>query len=533
MIPLMENDDASSAPASRPGKVYLVGAGPGDPDLITVRGQQLLERCDALVYDALVPPSLVENSPAAEKHYVGKTEGGHAFTQDEITQLLLSLAKRPGGPRRIVRLKGGDPYVFGRGGEEALACRAAGVPFEVVPGVTAGVAAPAYAGVPVTHRSISRGVIFYTGHLAHGNLKHLPWKALAEAGFTLVSYMGVSTVAEIARRLQAEGLAPDTPAMMVQEGTTPGQRSVHSTLGTLAERAEAAGIRPPAVTVVGEVVGLAERIGTQNPRPLAGKTVVLLKAEESGYPELHRLRRLGARVIEVPVVRCAPVQDSEAARSALERIGGDDVVFFTSAVAVRYFGEIWRQLPQRPHPQVFAASPTVRQAVLRHGFEVAGGAGGRGHVAQSLRQGAVPAGRTVWLPRSEAAGQGVPQALQAAGYVPRPVPIYRALPVPLPADVRSLLQGGRADAVLFLSGSCVRAAVEAAANLPGASDVLFGAIGPLAASQAEALGIRCEAIPDRPRVGDLVNTVIASLAPEIAPEISYEIASRAFAQRDL
>lgn len=505
----MEKDDLTPGP----GKVYLVGAGPGDPDLITVRGQQLLERCDALVYDSLVPPALVENSPAAEKHYVGKTQGGHAFTQDEITALLLSLATRPAGPRRIVRLKGGDPYVFGRGGEEALACQQAGIPFEVVPGVTAGVAAPAYAGVPVTHRSISRGVIFYTGHLAHGNLEHLPWRALAEAGFTLVSYMGVSTVGEIARRLQAEGLNPDTPAMMVQEGTTPGQRSVRGTLATLAERAEAAGIRPPAVTVVGEVVALGDSLGTQSPRPLAGKTVVLLKAEESGYPELERLRQLGARVIEAPVVRCVAGEDRAGARRELERIGGDDVVFFTSAVAARFFGELWHQLPERPHPQVFAASPTVRQAVLRQGFEVSGGAGGRRHVAQSLQQGGVPGGRTVWLPRSAAAGTGVPEALQAAGYVPRPVPIYRALPVPLSADVCSVLQHGRADAVLFLSGSCARAAVEAAANLPEAEDVLFGAVGPLAAREAEALGIRCQAIPDRPRVGDLVDTVIASLTP--------------------
>jgi len=504
------NHDTTTGPG--PGMVYLVGAGPGDPDLITVRGAQLLDRCDALVYDSLVPPSLVAHSPAAEKHYVGKTQGGHALSQDEITQLLVELALRPDGPRVIVRLKGGDPYVFGRGGEEALACREAGVPFEVVPGVTAGVAAPAYAGVPVTHRSISRGVIFYTGHLAHGNLEHLPWKALAESGFTLVSYMGVSTVGEIARRLMAHGLSADTPAAMVQEGTTPGQRSVTATLGTLQERAQQAGIRPPAVTVVGRVVGLAAVLEPQAPRPLAGKTVVLLKAEESSYDELEALRRLGARVIEAPVVRCVPAEDPAAARKQLEAVGGEDVVLFTSAVAARFFGEIWHQLPSRPQPQVLSASPTVSEAARRQGFEVTEGAGGRGSVVETLRAAGVPTDRTLWLPRSAAAGEGVLRSLAQAGYTTRPFTMYRAVPVPLPADVRSVLGGGRVDAVLFLSGSCVRAAVEAAPGLPQAAGVRFGAIGTLAARQADALGIHCHVVPDRPRLADLVEAVIADLS---------------------
>ena len=231
---------------SKPGKVFLVGAGPGDPDLITVRGAQLCQTCDALIHDSLVPPELVSSSPAAQKIYVGKTDGGHAMTQEEISQLIVDLATQPDGPQRIVRLKGGDPYVFGRGGEEALACQRASVPFEVVPGVTSGVAAPAYAGVPVTHRMISRGVIFFTGHLAKGNLEHLPWDHLAQSGFTLVSYMGVKTVNRITTRLVEGGLDPSTPAMMVQEGTTPGQRSVIGTVETIAELARQADIRPPA-----------------------------------------------------------------------------------------------------------------------------------------------------------------------------------------------------------------------------------------------------------------------------------------------
>lgn len=536
-----------------PGTVYLVGAGPGDPDLITVRGAQLLATCDALVYDALVPPSLVANSPAREKLYVGKTQGGHVFTQDEITRLILDLALRPGGPRRILRLKGGDPYIFGRGGEEALACTEAGVPFEVVPGVSAGVAAAAYAGVPVTHRSISRGVIFYTGHLAHGNLEHLPWASMAQSGFTLVSYMGVSTLGEIAGRLMAEGLSGDLPAMVVQEGTTPGQRSIRGTVADIAERARAAGIRSPAVTVIGKVVDLASVLGSQRPRPLAGKTVVLLKAEESSYEELEVLREAGARVMEASVVRCVPV-DEKIAVSEIGRIKGDDVVLFTSAMAVRFFGEIWHALPSRPQPKVIAASPTVRRAALGQGLMVwgeedtllaepsegassegaplegalpraaqkggsakeqraASGTPRRGGIgaAAKLREACVPPDRKIWLPQSTAAGMAVVRSIEEAGYHVVPVPIYRAVPVPLPADVRSLLSGGRVDAVLFLSGSTVRAALEAAPLLATVPGVIFGAVGVLAAGEARALGIYCQVVPEHPRVADLVAALMATL----------------------
>jgi len=501
---------------THPGRVFLVGAGPGDPDLITVRGQQLLATCDALVYDGLVSPSLVSSCPAPDKHYVGKTKGGHAFTQDEITRLLLDLATRPGGPERIVRLKGGDPFVFGRGGEEALACRSAGVPFEVVPGVTAGVAAPAYAGVPVTHRSLSRGLVLFTGHLAQGNLEHLPWKALADSGFTLVSYMGVSTLPEITRRLMAEGLAPETPAMVVQEGTTSGQRSVRATLERLPAEAHRAGIRPPAVTVVGPVVELAEALGSQAPRPLAGKTVVLLKAEESSYPELDSMRRLGARVVEASVLRCVAIQDCGGVELALGAIRGEDVVLLTSAVAARFFGEAWHRQPARPQPRVIGVVRPVREAALRQGLEVIDlPEASVTSPAEALRVARVPTDRTVWLPRSEAAGRATVEAVEQAGYRARPLPIYRVVPVPLPADVTALLNTGRVDAVVFLSGTTVRAALAAAPGLAGCEGVLFAAVGPLAARAASDKGIQCQVVPARPRLADLVTALIDQLKPKI------------------
>jgi uroporphyrinogen III methyltransferase / synthase len=496
-------------------KVYLVGAGPGDPDLITVRGAQLCQTCDVLVYDSLVAPELVTSSPAAEKIYVGKTDGGHAMSQEEITDLLVDLAQKPDGPRRIVRLKGGDPYVFGRGGEEALACHRAGVPFEVVPGVTAGVAAPAYAGVPVTHRMISRGVIFFTGHLAKGNVEHLPWQHLAQSGFTLVSYMGVKTVERITGQLIAGGLDPATPAMMVQEGTTPGQRSVTGTVETIAALARSADIRPPAVTVIGKVVSLAAELGPQQPRPLAGKTVVLLKAEESSYDELTPLRRAGARVVEVPIVRCVAGTAQRDARAMVASLGPEDVVLFRSSAAARFFGQAWLAVNPGSQPRLVAGSPTVRDILRGFDFDVFFTEEHMAGAVEILHHAGVDSGAIIWLPRSASAGDRTVRVLKDQGFDPRPVPLYDTRPVPVPNDVRSLLATGRTDAVVFLSGSCVEAAVSAAPGLAALDpdQILFGAVGPLTAAVAEGIGIHCDVIPDRPRVGDLVEALLARMIP--------------------
>ncbi|MBI5533827.1 MAG: uroporphyrinogen-III C-methyltransferase [Deltaproteobacteria bacterium] len=242
------------------GHVYLVGAGPGPSDLITLRGWRLLMVCDALVYDHLVDAELIEACQAPIKVYVGKVAGRHAMPQAEINALLVSLAKRESGPRCIVRLKGGDPFVFGRGGEEALACANADVPFEVVPGVTAGTAAAAAAGVPVTHRDLSRGVVFVTGHMSGDGELDLPWDAFAHCGLTLVFFMAVSTADRIGRALIDAGMRSSTPAMIVQEGTTDRQRSLLTTVSDLGESVRRAGIEAPAILVIGKVASLAETL---------------------------------------------------------------------------------------------------------------------------------------------------------------------------------------------------------------------------------------------------------------------------------
>ena len=260
-----------------PGVVHLVGAGPGAADLITVRGYRLVMSCDALVYDHLVAAELVERSSAKTKIYVGKVAGQHAMPQEKINALLVDLATKPGGPAQIVRLKGGDPFVFGRGGEEAFACLEVGVPFSIVPGVTSGIAAPAAVGVPLTHRDFTRGVMFVTGHARGDGDLALPWDALAGSRFTLVFFMGVSTIERIAKELINHGLEPSTSALVVQEATTPSQRHVTAELSNIADAVRSSGIKAPALFVVGQVASLAPQLdGAQPsvpPNELVGRRV--------------------------------------------------------------------------------------------------------------------------------------------------------------------------------------------------------------------------------------------------------------------
>ena len=241
------------------GKVYLVGAGPGDPGLITVRGLEVLRACDGVVYDRLVAPELVDEAPAAAaRFFAGKEPGHHHLAQSWINELLIELARRG---QTVVRLKGGDPFVFGRGGEEADALAAAGIPFEVVPGVSSAVAVPAYAGIPVTHRGVASSYAVVTAHQSDDPHAAVDWAALATGVDTLVLLMGVTTLTDVARRLIEAGRDPDQPAALVESGTTHHQRTLIATLGTIAEVAERAAVRPPTTIVIGEVVALHDRIG--------------------------------------------------------------------------------------------------------------------------------------------------------------------------------------------------------------------------------------------------------------------------------
>ena len=287
------------------GIVYLVGAGPGDPGLMTRRALELIASADAVLYDRLIPPGALDGARAdAELRYVGKEPGAAALEQDELNALLVELG---GAGKRVVRLKGGDPFVFGRGGEEAEALAAAGIAFEVVPGVTAGVAAPAYAGIPVTHRDAASAVAFVTGHEDPAKPDSaLDWDALARFPGTLVFYMGVKNLALIAERLTAAGRMADEPAAVVARGTLPGQQTVAGSLGDIAELVADAGIRPPAITLVGPAAALRATLAWLERRPLHGQVVAVTRARAQASELAARLAALGAEVIEAPAIRIEP-----------------------------------------------------------------------------------------------------------------------------------------------------------------------------------------------------------------------------------
>jgi uroporphyrinogen III methyltransferase/synthase len=316
------------------GKAYLVGAGPGDPGLLTARAAELIASADVIMYDRLIPVSALDHARSdAEVVYVGKEGGGPSMPQEEIERLLVEHAR---AGRRVVRLKGGDPFVFGRGGEEALTLRAAGVEFEVVPGVTAGVAAPAYAGIPVTQRETASAVAFVTGHEDPGKPDSaIDWPALAAFPGTLVFYMGVRALPTIAGKLMSGGRPASEPVALIERGTLPGQRTVVSTLADVAERARAEGVRAPAITLVGPVAELHDRLSWLERRPLHGRTITVTRARARASHLAARLRELGAEVVEAPAIRTAPLP------AELPDLTGYDLVCVTSPNGAR---ELFRRL---------------------------------------------------------------------------------------------------------------------------------------------------------------------------------------------
>ncbi len=328
------------------GVVYLVGAGPGDPQLITVRGMRLLELADVVVYDYLANPQLLVHCPRAEQIYVGKQAARHSMTQEQINELLVTQAKLG---RKVVRLKGGDPFVFGRGGEECEALAAAGIHFEVVPGITAAIAAPAYAGIPVTHRDLNSSFTLITGHEKEAEYQDaearqrsgreaasdVDWAALAKLP-CLAFYMGVKALGRISQKLIENGMSAQVPAAAIQWGTTPRQRTVTGTIGDLPQRVAEAKMTPPALIIVGRVVEMRASINWFENRPLFGKTVVVTRTRQQASELSERLTELGANVVEAQTIQLAPPPDQGAVDRALASAGEYDWIIFTSQNGVEF-----------------------------------------------------------------------------------------------------------------------------------------------------------------------------------------------------
>jgi len=500
--------------------VFLVGAGPGDPGLLTVRAAQLIARADVILHDRLIPvEALAGARPEAEIVFVGKQGGGPQMPQAEIDRLLVAYG---GAGKDVVRLKGGDPFVFGRGGEEALVCLEAGIPVEVVPGITAGIAAPAYAGIPVTHRDLASAVAFVTGHERPGagaapatappgptpsspaaspatappagedDGSALDWPALAAFPGTLVFYMGVRALDRIAARLIAGGRSRDEPVAVVERGTLPSQRTVSATLADVAERAAAAGVRAPAVTVVGAVAALREPLAWLERRPLHGRTVAVTRARPQASALAARLRELGASVVEAPAIRVCSLE------AELPDLAGYDLVCVTSPNGAH---ELWGRLAASDRDvralagaRIAAVGPGTARALADHGLR-ADVVPGRA-VAESLVEALedVPVRRALIVRAAE--GRDVlPDALRARGAAVDVLAVYETLAEPL--DAATARAAASADYVTFTSASSVSAFLAAAGPLDGPRLV---SIGPATSAALRAAGLApdLEADPHTP-----------------------------------
>jgi uroporphyrinogen III methyltransferase / synthase len=481
--------------------VYLVGAGPGDPGLITVRGLELLRRAEVLVYDRLIGGELLDEAPSGCLLIdASKRPDHHTMTQDEIDACLV---EHGSAGRLVVRLKGGDPFVFGRGGEEAQALSAAGVAFEVVPGITSAIAAPAYAGIPVTHRGVAAQMAIITGHERPGKeTSDIDWDVLARFGGTLVFLMGVGRLPAIADALIAAGKDPDTPAAVVASGTLPAQRTVEGPLSRIASIAEEAGIQPPAVTVVGHVAGLRDGIAWAEVRPLHGRTVAVTRARAQSSTLVSRLRELGARVVECPTIRIEPIEGEQLAgsdfdlvcltspntpRLLLDRLGGDARVLAGCRVA--------------------ALGPGTAAALRECGI-VADVVAARS-IGEGLVEALGPAldGVRALVARAEDARDTLPEGLRAAGAVVTVVPLYRTLR-DAPRDLDTVLA---ADVVAFSAASTVR---NLAAELDDGAlaRVRAVSIGPVTSEACRELGIQVVAEADQHDLDGLVRAIVAVLA---------------------
>jgi uroporphyrinogen III methyltransferase/synthase len=502
------------------GRVYLVGAGPGDPGLQTARALELIASADVILYDRLIPSAALDGARAdAELLFVGKEGGGDSVPQEQTEALMVERAQ---AGRTVVRLKGGDPFVFGRGGEEALTLRAAGIPFEVVPGVTAGVAASAYAGIPVTHRGLARAVALVTGQtredgeVTDGDASEdaIDWPALAAFPGTLVLYMGVRRLPDIAAALIAAGRPGSQPAAVVEAGTLPGQRTVTGTLETIAATAEREGVRPPSITIVGPVAGLAEELAWLPPRPLSGVSVAVTRARAQASGLARRLEALGATVVQAPTIRVRPISDP--APTAIDP-SAYDLICVTSANGV---AGLFERLDDGTHPRgdaralastrIAAIGPATTRALAEHGI-VADVVPERA-VAEALVDALAELTVTrALIVRAREARDVLPDGLRARGTEVDVLPVYETLAEPL--SPRTLQAVRAADYITFTSSSSVRfflRAAEGEAGLSSATRIV--SIGPITSASLREHGLEPDVEADPFDVEGMIAALLADAA---------------------
>lgn len=515
---------------TKTGIVYLVGAGPGDPGLITVRGAELLRLADVVVYDYLSNPRLLAHCPNAEVIYVGKKAAQHSMTQEQINALLV---EKGGSGKRVVRLKGGDPFVFGRGGEECEALAASGIPFEVVPGITAALAAPAYAGIPVTHRDLNSSFTFVTGHEKEeayrdaearsrdpGSASDLDWSALARLP-CLAFYMGVKSLPRICQKLIEHGMPADMPAATIRWGTLARQRTVVGTISDLPQRVAEAGLAPPALTIVGRVVGLRDTLNWFERRPLFGQTVVVTRTRQQASDLSNRLMELGAEVIEAPTIELSEPADWTAGDEVLRSIPAFDWVVFTSQNGVQFTKRRLLELGLDARAFASARIAAIGDATARMirqelflSVDLCPESFVAEALAEALREKGVVRGGRFLLLRADIARPILKERLLADGAVEvRDVPIYETRPAAsLPAGLIEALAAGDANWITFTSSSTVKGFLsllgpDAKATL---GNVKLASIGPITSETLRDLGFVPTIEADTFNIEGLVNAILTA-----------------------
>ena len=506
------------------GKVYLVGAGPGDPGLITVKGMRALEQAQVVVYDRLVDPVLLQAVPeSAERIFVGKARGRQQMTQPEINQLLVDKASEG---LTVVRLKGGDPFIFGRGGEEALELKANGLPFEIVPGVTSAIAGPAYAGIPLTHRGIATTFTVVSGSEDPSKPgSTVPWEVLAKNGGTLVVLMGWASLEKILGTLQKEGLPPTTPAALVQWGTWSSQKTVTGCIENILDLGKEAGLTPPVVTVIGDVVNLREKLAWFDTRTLFGKRVLITRSRSQASRLRALLEQAGANAVELPTIQISPLEDFSELDATLSKLQDFQWVIFASANAVESVFE--RLEAQGKDARAMAGTtigaigPATAQALARRGI-TADFVPSRpvSEVVLKELSGRDWKGVSVLLPSADIGRDELEKGLTKMGARVNRLAAYRNVPVEGVSDLakEAFLDG--VDVVTFTSSSTVRNLVEMLNGDRKALDSSFIAcIGPVTSATARELGLRVDLEASEHTVEGLVEALISHFSTaQVSPK---------------
>ena len=530
----MEDNQQKAAKAGCKGSapmVYLVGAGPGDPGLITLRGKQLLEQAEVIIYDYLASKKLLKYVPkSAEFIYAGKRGGvKHTHTQDEINQMLVDRAK---SGKVVVRLKGGDPFIFGRGGEEIEEIVKAGLSFEVVPGVTSATAAATYAGIPITHRQYTSTVAFVTGHEDPTKPdSKIAWDKLATGVGTLVIYMGIKNLKSITQKLLKYGRAPHTPVAVVRWASTSEQRTVVGNLENIAEVVLKNDIKPPSLVIIGEVVNLRDTINWYEKRPLFSKRLVVTRTREQASELVNLLENQGAECVEYPTISLQPVESYEVLDKALAEIGSYDWLLFTSINAVDYFFDrLFQQdmdVRDLKGPKIGAVGRVTSESLAARGIkadllpEIFTGDG----LAESLLAKDVD-GQKVLIPRAMQARENLTETLQAAGAAVTVAPVYQnVLPgssagEDLKANLKESLVDKSVDMVTFTSSSTVKNFItlldcqdpeELAGLMNG---IAVAVIGPVTGQTAEKFGLKVDVQPDEYTIPAMVDSIVSFLSTQ-------------------